>query len=173
MTTTAEKWKALGKLNKQVQKCHIEMENMASELGTESLIQFYLHGLGNMTRMVSVAIDAAANENTSLDEDDEYTEDLRLLERDVVSTVGEKYRALVAQNAASARPFNEGAAFLERVAEQVQQDLMDWHVHTTWPPCPRQPNHPLWFSDGAWRCERDHVQIPLGQIAARRSPRDE
>ena len=70
MTTTAEKWKALGKLNKQVQKCHIEMENMASELGTESLIQFYLHGLGNMTRMVSVAIDAAANENTSLDEDD-------------------------------------------------------------------------------------------------------
>ena len=63
MTTTVERWKALRKLNEEVQKAHIEMENIASELSTESMIQFYLHGLGNMTRMVNVAIDAAAHEN--------------------------------------------------------------------------------------------------------------
>jgi hypothetical protein len=110
---------------------------------------------------------------TSLHENDEYTGELQLLERDVVSTVGEKYRALVAENAANARQYYGRQELIEWVAEQVQQDLMDWHVHTTWPPCPQQPNHPLWFSDGSWRCERDHVQIPLGEISAHKSPRDE
>ena len=63
MTTTVERWRALRKLNDQVQKAHIEMETIANELSTESMIQFYLHGLGNMTRMLQMAIDGAANEH--------------------------------------------------------------------------------------------------------------
>jgi hypothetical protein len=31
------------------------------------------------------------------------------------------------------------------VAEQVQQWLHDTHQHTTWPPGPRHPRHPLWL----------------------------
>ena len=107
---------------------------------------------------------------SSLRENDEYTGQLQLLERDVVSTVGEKYRALVAENAANARHYYGRQELIEWVAEQVQQDLMDWHVHTTWPPCPQHPSHPLWYSDGSWRCEQDHVQIPLGEISAHKSP---
>ena len=107
----------------------------------------------------------------SVDTAHDYEADLELLEQDVVNTVGEAYRSLVADNARSARPFNKGAEFLERVAEQVQQDLMDWHVDSTWPTCPRNSNHPLWFSDGAWRCGRDKVAIPLGQIGPRRDAR--
>ena len=94
-----------------------------------------------------------------------YETDLLLLEQDVVNTVGPAYRALIAENAANAREYAEGAAFVEKVAEDVQQDLMDTFVDTTWPACPRQPNHPLWFRDGAWRCDRDKVEIPIGQLA--------
>lgn len=25
--------------------------------------------------------------------------------------------------------------------------------------CPRHPNHPLWFRDGAWYCERDREAL--------------
>ena len=56
------------------------------------------------------------------------------------------------------------------VAEQVQQWLHDTHQHTTWPPCPRHPRHPLWLDDShnrsVWRCTQDAVDIaPLGSLA--------
>ena len=48
------------------------------------------------------------------------------------------------------------------VAEQVQQWLHDTHQHTTWPPCPRHPRHPLWLDPhnrSVWRCTQDAVDI--------------
>ena len=99
----------------------------------------------------------------------DYETGLLLLERDVVNTIGESHRALIAENVENARQYRGRPPLIEWVVEHVQQDLMDAHVDTTWPACPRQPNHPLWYYDGAWRCEPDHVSIPLGQLATRRN----
>ena len=35
-------------------------------------------------------------------------------------------------------------------------------VDTTWPTCPHHPNHPLWHSDGWWRCER--ITEPVARL---------
>jgi len=43
-------------------------------------------------------------------------------------------------------------------------------VDTSWPPCPRHPNHPLWLArgegvGGVWCCLRDEAEIaPLGML---------
>lgn len=93
--------------------------------------------------------------------------DLDLLEHDVASTVGEQYRTLVARYARTQRTFARGTELVARVADEVQQELMDTFVDTVWPSCPDQPNHPLWFQDRAWCCERDRVRMPLGELATR------
>jgi len=48
----------------------------------------------------------------------------------------------------------------------VQQEILDLHVRTVWPPCPAHPQHPLWFTDGAWRCPVDaNTVVALGSLA--------
>ncbi|MGI8546993.1 MAG: hypothetical protein ACR2M1_06610 [Gemmatimonadaceae bacterium] len=94
--------------------------------------------------------------------------ELALLQQDVVSTLGGQHRDLVAHYAATQREFASGGEFVTRVAEEVQQELMDTFVDTTWPACPQQPNHPLWFHAGAWCCTRDQVRIPLGDLGTSR-----
>ena len=93
---------------------------------------------------------------------------LDLLELDLARTLGKQYRPLVARYARSQREFARGAALIARVADEVQQEIMDTFVDVSWPACPRQSNHPLWFYDGAWCCERDGVRLPLGELAASR-----
>jgi hypothetical protein len=40
----------------------------------------------------------------------------------------------------------------------------DSFIDTTWPPYPRHGNHPLWYADGGWWCEKDLALIAsLGQ----------
>ena len=76
-----------------------------------------------------------------------------LLKRDVSSTVGPKYERLVDRNASRLLPFQSSDnLFASKVVEDVQQELHDTFVDTTWPHCPAHPNHPLWFEDEAWRC---------------------
>jgi hypothetical protein len=119
---------------------------------------------------------------------------VRLLEADAVTTLGPKARrevravaAGVAENAldqmepveASGRwPASPGASLAEAqaffdsvVVDRFQQDVHDEHWDTTWPACPRHPNHPLWCRDGAWWCVADNVAIaPLGGLGALRPP---
>jgi hypothetical protein len=91
---------------------------------------------------------------------------IALLERDVVCTVGERYRRRVAETA-------QNAARLEiadpdtKLVEDVQQEFHDTFVDTTWPACPRHGRHPLWYrEDGWWWCEQDQVAIcKLGEVA--------
>jgi hypothetical protein len=57
--------------------------------------------------------------------------------------------------------------FEDYIAERVQQEIMDTHVHVHWPPCPAHPSHPLWFEAGAWRCAQDAtVAVPVGSLMA-------
>ncbi len=88
----------------------------------------------------------------------------QLLDRDVAQTLGERHRKIV-------RFETSVVAILDRpdindvLVEHVQQTVHH-SVHSTWPVCPRHPNHPLWYKDGAWWCTQDHVRIaPLGELS--------
>ena len=116
---------------------------------------------------------------------------VRLLLVDAVATLGAWARgevlavaAGVAQNAldqmqpveASAdweasegRSLAEAQAFFDQVlVDRFQQDVHDEHWDTTWPACPRHPNHPLWYDPDreAWCCHRDGAALAaLGGLA--------
>src|SRR6266487_453697 len=52
--------------------------------------------------------------------------------------------------------------------EEVQEYFQDTFVDTTWPACPRHPNHPLHFEGGYWHCPSDGAVIaPLGKLPRR------
>ena len=116
---------------------------------------------------------------------------VRLLARDVSRTLGERFRDDVLAVAANveelaigwmAPPDGEGygrvetpypveraqESFDQKVVDDFQQYVMDTHVHTTWPPCPRHPNHPLEYAveHDAWCCPRDGAAIArLGELS--------
>jgi len=97
----------------------------------------------------------------------EFSARLVLLEHDIASTIGEAYRHEVGSVAENARQFARADGFVEKVVEDVQQIFMDTFVDTTWPSCPRHPNHPLWFHDDAWYCDRDGVALAsLGELVS-------
>lgn len=97
----------------------------------------------------------------------EVVKAVALLTQDVVSTLGPAYAAVVTASATNIREFvdHDYEYFIQRVAEEVQQEFHDCFIDTTWPACPRHPNHPLWFHDGSWCCEQDGVAIArLGEL---------
>ena len=70
---------------------------------------------------------------------------------------------------ASLRRLNEHVD-AQRLVDEVQQDYHDLFIDTTWPACPKHPNHPLWYHDGTWWCPRDEEAIaPLGGLDALRA----
>ena len=87
---------------------------------------------------------------------------LEQLRRDLRATGRGQYVDLVADRAAEVATFqDEPRPFVEKVVEDVQQRLQDEFIDTTWPSCPRHPNHPLDYVDGAWRCPRDGALVAL------------
>jgi hypothetical protein len=67
---------------------------------------------------------------------------------------------LVEQEAANARTFvDDPSHYIEKVVEDVQQDILDQVIDTTWPHCPRHLQHPRWYHDGSWFCDQDGVAI--------------
>lgn len=89
-----------------------------------------------------------------------------LLERDVVRTLGARYKAIVRDAAANIAMLGF-AARREKLVEDVQRYLNDALVETNWPPCPRHPAHALSYRDGAWWCDRDTVPIAaVGELSA-------
>jgi hypothetical protein len=69
----------------------------------------------------------------------------------------------VLDRAAELREFDLGAAD-EKLAEDVQQEIHDTFVDTSWPACPRHGRHPLWYRDGAWYC--DQLAAPVAALGA-------
>jgi hypothetical protein len=91
---------------------------------------------------------------------------VRLVLRDLASTIGAGDEVFVQTAAARIRLFTDDAAdFEQRVVEEVQQQVHDTCVDTSWPRCPDHPNHPLWYSDKWWRCvETAKAVAPLGAL---------
>lgn len=90
----------------------------------------------------------------------------RLLLRDVVGTVGLGHESAVDEPIARIRLFAaDPTDFEQRVVDDVQQFLHDTYVDTSWPACPEHPHHPLWYSEGWWRCEESGKSAaPLGEL---------
>jgi hypothetical protein len=88
-----------------------------------------------------------------------------LLRTDVEATVGRGHDETIAEAAARRRLYvGDPAGYVDEVVDDVQQHIHDTFVDTTWPACPYHPNHPLWFSDGWWRCER--IEEPIARLGA-------
>jgi hypothetical protein len=78
-----------------------------------------------------------------------------LLCRDLENTVGRGHEHIVAEAAVRIRWFSgERATFEQRLVDDVQQELHDSFVDTSWPRCPMHPHHPLWYSGQSWVCEQ-------------------
>jgi hypothetical protein len=88
-----------------------------------------------------------------------------LLRADVEATIGPGRDEAIIEAAARRRLYAEAPAqYVSGVVDDVQQFFHDTFVDTTWPSCPFHPNHPLWFSDGWWRCER--IEEPIARLGA-------
>jgi aminoglycoside phosphotransferase (APT) family kinase protein len=95
---------------------------------------------------------------------------VRLLGRDVSATIGAGFEEVIADTAAERRALrgSEDARYEEGVVNDLQQFIHDTRADTAWPRCPHHPNHPLWFSDGWWRCEQRGDPIArLGDLGPR------
>jgi hypothetical protein len=91
------------------------------------------------------------------------------LKRDVAATLGERHARIVERHARRLLPLVGGGAdaLTAKLTEDVQQELHDTFVDTTWPYCPEHPHHPLWFDEGAWRCMGGGTFVaPLGELDA-------
>lgn len=96
---------------------------------------------------------------------------LGLLQSDISWTIPARHRALAPATLEDVRErwdwmsCADIASLTEKVVDDVQQEFMDMFIDTTWPACPRHPNHPLWLHDGQWYCERDEEALaPLGGL---------
>jgi hypothetical protein len=100
--------------------------------------------------------------------DVEEDEVIRLLARDVAVTLGHDQAYVVMEQANFARSWivDDPVLFEETLITEVQQYFHDTFIDTSWPACPRHPNHPMWYGAGGyWRCERDQVAIAkLGEL---------
>ena len=97
------------------------------------------------------------------DEDEKRV--VALILRDVVTTIGIGQEWVVQLTASHHRQFcDDYDRYVERVAEDVQQYFHDVRISTTWPTCPRHPNHPMWFHEGWWCCGGRIAR--LGELAS-------
>lgn len=99
---------------------------------------------------------------------DELASVRALLEADVGATVGARYRPLVAT--VEARLALGGPVEVSPLVEQVQEELQETWVDTSWPACPRHGQHPLeYHADGWWWCAADGAAVcRLGAIGTLR-----
>ena len=99
-------------------------------------------------------------------EDSYVVAGLNALRRDLETTGYADRVAWVNVAAANAAEFVEDPLELvQKVVEVVQQRLQDEFVDTTWPACPRHPNHPLEYTTGVWSCPRGGVVARLGELS--------
>ncbi|MGB2716679.1 MAG: hypothetical protein WBC51_21025 [Vicinamibacterales bacterium] len=91
---------------------------------------------------------------------------------DVAATIGGDHMYEIVEAASRIRPFAHALSdYKQRVVDDVQQWFHDAFIDTSWPTCPYHPNHPLWLSDGWWRCEQSWTAVAklgaLGESSTR------
>jgi hypothetical protein len=91
------------------------------------------------------------------------------LAQDVASTVGEQHLALIDHAAESLRVLDPPID-PAKLVDDVQQFIHDLFIDTTWPRCPVHHRHPLWYRDGSWWCDRDHLAVAELGALGRGSP---
>src|SRR5688500_175281 len=92
---------------------------------------------------------------------------IALLKQDVAATLGVAYVARVDVVARRLMPVTDWPehALAAKLIDEVQQEVHDTFVDTTWPHCPGHPNHPVWFDQGAWRCTESGAAVAaLGDL---------
>jgi hypothetical protein len=91
---------------------------------------------------------------------------VRLLLADIHATIGANHEQIVQSNALRLRGFVfEESDLRERLVADVQQQIHDEFIDTTWPECPLHTRHPMWFKDDGWWCEQDGVLLArLGEL---------
>lgn len=90
---------------------------------------------------------------------------VRFLSQDLLATIGPGFEGFAIEEAARLRLFEDTLArYEQRVIDDVQQRLHDEFVDTTWPACPLHHNHPLWYSEGWWRCPQEGAIARLGEL---------
>ena len=91
---------------------------------------------------------------------------VRLIGNDLLQTIGAGRESIAEEAAARIQLFcDDLGSFEQRVVDDVQQSVHDDFVDTSWPACEEHPNHPLWYSDGWWRCELLGRRVaPLGRL---------
>ena len=91
---------------------------------------------------------------------------LDLLRRDVMATVDARAHDEVLAYAEEQLEVIATWATSDRLVDEVQQMIHDSHIDTTRPQCSMHPNHPLWCTDGVWRCPKGaDVAIRLGGLS--------
>ena len=90
---------------------------------------------------------------------------VQLLLHDVRATLGPGHDDIVVSNAQRLREFLPISYFEQQVVDDVQQQIHDDFIDTSWPRCPRHTHHPLWYGDGGWSCDQDpELLAPLGSL---------
>jgi hypothetical protein len=94
---------------------------------------------------------------------------VQLLRADITATLGAGYPfdldSWVETSWSSA---DDDESFLDWLVNDVQQYFHDVYIDTTWPACPRHPNHPLWLRGEWWCCGEDRI-ARLGELDGRSS----
>lgn len=111
----------------------------------------------------SCAVDRERREASSGVSEADEERGVALLRADVEATIGPGHNEAIVEAAARGRLHaGDPSGYIDKLVEDVQQYFHDTFVDTAWPSCPNHPNHPLWFSDGWWRCER--VEEPIARL---------
>ncbi len=124
-----------------------------------------LRALWDLVEAKTDTTDECAREYLASAGDSAFDQIVRAIGEDVRATLGEAHLGIVWSFAADARKLDTDDPSW-RFIENVQQYFQDTFVDTTWPACPRHPNHPLDHGDGFWQCPRDHAAIArLGELS--------
>ncbi|MGE5838089.1 MAG: hypothetical protein ACM4AI_26685 [Acidobacteriota bacterium] len=88
----------------------------------------------------------------------------RALAADITATLGPDFLVDLHYFVENGRTFiDDDARFVDWLVEDVQQYVHDTYIDTTWPACPKHPNHPLWIRNGWWCCGDDRI-AELGSL---------
>lgn len=100
--------------------------------------------------------------------DDECAQAVARIAHDLMVTLGWDQRRATALAEPVAEDIcgwwqRDAGSFAVKVAGDVQQQLHDTLIDTTWPTCPLHPRHPLWLDDQrdrpVWRCTTAGVDV--------------